>query len=132
ANGETRTSIEGDRGRGGSDEARALWAGHREAEAQGAAGTAHRWGSREVEVTRVRLRDATGAERYLYDAGEPCTVEIAWRAPRPIEDPVFGIGVFRKDGVCCYGTNTGIDGHHLGKLAGEGEVALEIQRLDLI
>jgi len=132
AHGETRQIIGGYLGQVASDEARALGVEHREAEAQVAAGTAHRWGSREVEITRVRLRDATGAERYLYDAGEPCTVEIAWRAPRPIEDPVFGIGVFRKDGVCCYGTNTGIDGHHLGKLAGEGEVALEIQRLDLI
>jgi len=132
AHGGTRQVIDGYLNHVASEEARALGADHREAEAQAAAGTAQRWGSREVEITRVRLLDATGAERYLYDAGEACTVHLAWRAPRPIEDPVFGIGVFRKDGVCCYGTNTAIDGLHLGKLAGEGDLAMEIQRLDLI
>jgi hypothetical protein len=114
------------------EEARALGAEHREAEAEAAAGSSHRGGSREVELTRVRLLDAAGQERYLYDAGEACTIRLAWRAPRPVEDPVFGIGIFRKDGVCCYGTNTAIDGLHLGKLAGEGEVGMAIHRLDLV
>jgi ABC-type polysaccharide/polyol phosphate transport system ATPase subunit len=132
AHGETRQVIGGYLDQVASDEARALGADHREAEAQAAAGTAQRWGGREVEITSVRLLDAAGVERYLYDAGEACTVHLAWRAARPIEDPVFGIGVFRKDGVCCYGTNTAIDGLHLGKLAGEGDLALEIPRLDLI
>ncbi len=115
-----------------SEEARALGAEHREAEAEAASGTAHRWGTREVEISRVRLVDGAGEERYLYDAGEACTVRLAFRAARPVEDPVFGIGVFRKDGICCYGTNTAIDGHHLGKLAGEGEVDVDIHRLDLV
>jgi ABC-type polysaccharide/polyol phosphate transport system ATPase subunit len=132
AHGGTRQVIDGYLNHVASEEAQALGADHREAEAQAAAGTAQRWGSREIEITRVRLLDAAGAERYLYDAGEACTVHLAWRATRPIEDPVFGIGVFRKDGVCCYGTNTAIDGLHLGKLAGEGDLAMEIQRLDLI
>lgn len=114
------------------EEARALGVEHREAEAQAAAGSAQRWGSREVEITRVRLIDRTGAERYLYDAGEPCTMRLAYRAARPVEDCVFGIGIFRKDGICCYGTNTAIDGLHLGKLEGEGEVMVEVGRLDLV
>jgi lipopolysaccharide transport system ATP-binding protein len=114
------------------EEARALGADHRAAEAQAAAGTAQRWGSRELELTRVRLLDRSGAERYLYEAGEPCTIQLAYRAARPVEDPVFGIGIFRKDGVCCYGTNTAIEGLHLGKLEGEGEVGVEVHRLDLV
>ena len=28
------------------------------------------------------------------------------RARQPIDDFVFGIGLFNADGVCCYGTNT--------------------------
>ncbi|HEV8676623.1 MAG TPA: ABC transporter ATP-binding protein [Methylomirabilota bacterium] len=115
-----------------SEEAQALGAEHRQAEAAAAAGSADRWGSREIEVVAVRLTDRTGQERYLYDAGEPCTIHLAFRAARPIEDPVFGIGVFRKDGVCCYGTNTAIEGLGLGKVAGEGAVSVAIERLDLI
>ena len=114
------------------EEARALGVEHREAEARAAAGSAQRWGTREVEITRVRLMDRTGAERDLYDAGEPCTIHLAYRAARPVEDCVFGFGVFRKDGICCYGTNTAIEGLHLGKLEGEGEVVVDVDRLDLI
>jgi hypothetical protein len=97
-----------------------------------AAGSAQRWGSREIELTLVRLTDEAGGERYLYDTGEPCTIRLAYRTRRTVDDPVFGIGVFRKDGVCCYGTNTAIDGLTLGKLAGEGEITVRLDRLDLI
>ncbi len=80
AHGGTRQVIDGYLNHVASEEAQALGADHREAEAQAAAGTAQRWGSREVEITRVRLLDAAGAERYLYDAGEACTVHLDWRA----------------------------------------------------
>ena len=132
AQGGTRQIIDRYLNHVASEEAQALGVEHRRAEAEAAAGTAQRWGSREVEITGVRLIDRTGQERYLYDAGEPCAIRLAYRAARPVEDPVFGIGVFRKDGVCCYGTNTAIDGLALGKLAGEGEVSVEIHRLDLV
>jgi ABC-type polysaccharide/polyol phosphate transport system ATPase subunit len=132
AQGPTREIIGRYLGHVASEETQALGAEHREAEAAAAAGSAQRWGTREVELTAVRLTDRAGQERYLYDAGEPCTVHLAYRVVRPVEDPVFGIGVFRKDGVCCYGTNTAIDGLHLGKLAGEGEIRMAIPRLDLV
>jgi ABC-type polysaccharide/polyol phosphate transport system ATPase subunit len=114
------------------EEARALGVEHAEAEALARTGTAARWGTRELEITRVRLVDRDGHERYLYETGEPCTVRLAFRAQRPVDDPVFGLGVFRKDGLCCYGTNTAIDGLALGKLDGEGEVAVAIERVDLV
>jgi lipopolysaccharide transport system ATP-binding protein len=131
AHGGTREVIDRYLDHVASEEALALGAEHREAEADAATGR-QRWGTREVEIIRVRLLDATGAERYLYDTGEPCTVHLGFRVPRPVDDPVFGIGIFRKDGVCCYGTNTAIDSHPLGKLAGEGEIGLAIERLDLV
>jgi ABC-2 type transport system ATP-binding protein/lipopolysaccharide transport system ATP-binding protein len=132
AQGRPRQIIDQYLGHVASEEAQALGAEHRQAEAEAAAGTAQRWGSREIELTRVRLVDRAGAERYLYDAGEPCTIHLTYRAHRPVDDPVIGIGIFRKDGVCCYGTNTAIDGLALGKLAGEGELTVALHRLDLV
>jgi ABC-type polysaccharide/polyol phosphate transport system ATPase subunit len=114
------------------EEARALGAEHARAEAAVAADTATRWGTREIEIGAVRLLGADGRERYLYEAGEPCTVHLAFRARRPVEDPVFGIGVFRRDGLCCYGTNTAIDEVAVGQVAGDGEVEVRIERLDLV
>jgi ABC-type polysaccharide/polyol phosphate transport system ATPase subunit len=114
------------------EEAQALGVEHRQAEAAVAAGTATRWGSRDVEITRVRLCDREGHERYLYETGEACTIRLGYAVRRPVDDPVFGVGIFRKDGVCCYGTNTVIDGFALGKIEGEGEVAVDIRGLDLV
>lgn len=132
AQGRTREVIDRYLAHVAEEEARGLGLEHREAEARAAAGTANRWGTREIEITGVRLLDAAGEERYLYDAGEPCTVAIAYLAHRPVDDPVFGIGIFRRDGLCCYGTNTAIDGLALPKLEGEGEVGVSLERLDLV
>ena len=132
AQGETRGIIGRYLGDVAQEEGRALGVEHRAAEAAVAAGTANRWGGREIELTRVRLLDGEGHERYVYDAGEGCTIHLAYRTHRPQEDVVFGIGVFRKDGVCCYGTNTAIDGVAVGKLDGDGEMAVRLDRLDLV
>jgi ABC-type polysaccharide/polyol phosphate transport system ATPase subunit len=132
AQGPTREIIDRYLNHVAREEARALGAEHRQAEAAARAGSAQRWGSREVEITAVRVLDARGEERYLYDAGEACTIHLTFRAARPVEDPVFGLGVFRRDGLCCYGTNTAIDGLAWGKVAGDGELTVTIERLDLV
>jgi ABC-type polysaccharide/polyol phosphate transport system ATPase subunit len=132
ARGGPREIVDRYLGQVAQEEAAVLDAAHEEAEEALSAGTAQRWGSREIEITGVRLTDQAGHERYLYETGEPCTIRLAFRAQRPIEDPVFGIGIFRKDGVCCYGTNTAIDGLAVSKLAGSGEVAVRIGRLELV
>jgi lipopolysaccharide transport system ATP-binding protein len=132
ARGGPREIIDRYLGQVAQEEAAVLDAAHEQAEEALSAGTAQRWGSREIEITGVRLTDQAGHERYLYETGEPCTIRLAFRAQRPIEDPVFGIGIFRKDGVCCYGTNTAIDGFAVSKLAGSGEVAVRIGRLELV
>jgi lipopolysaccharide transport system ATP-binding protein len=132
ARGETREVVGQYLDHVAREEARALGLEHAQAEATARAGSAARWGTREIELTRVQLSDAAGRERYLFETGEPCTLRLAYRAHRPIEDPVFGLGVFRKDGICCYGTNTAVDGLTLGKVAGDGEVLVDLERLDLV
>jgi ABC-type polysaccharide/polyol phosphate transport system ATPase subunit len=132
AHGRTRETVDRYLEHVATQETQALGVEHRAAEAAVAAGTAQRWGSREIELTLVRLTDQAGHERYLFDVGEPCTIRLAYRSRRAVDDPVFGIGIFRKDGVCCYGTNTAIDGLTLGKLEGEGEISVRLDRLDLI
>jgi ABC-type polysaccharide/polyol phosphate transport system ATPase subunit len=132
AHGETREVVGRYLDHVAREEARALGVEHDRAEAAARTGTAARWGNREIELTRVHLSDRDGHERYLFETGEPCTLHLTFRAHRPVADPVFGIGVFRKDGVCCYGTNTAVEGLTFGKVDGEGEATIEIERLDLI
>jgi ABC-type polysaccharide/polyol phosphate transport system ATPase subunit len=70
-----------------------------------------RWGSREAEVTAVRLLDSERRERYYFDSGEEVCFEIEVEASRPLTDVVFGVGLFTPRGIECWGTNTSLEGY---------------------
>jgi ABC-type polysaccharide/polyol phosphate transport system ATPase subunit len=91
-----------------------------------------RWGSREVEITNVRLLDDRGQERHVYVPGESLCIALDVRADRPVEDFVFGVGVFTANGVSAYGTNTDIEDFKPLRLSGAGEVRLVLQDLRLV
>jgi hypothetical protein len=91
-----------------------------------------RWGSREVEITEVTLRDPDGTPGHVFQSGDAIEVRLKTRAHRPTSDFVFGIGFFNADGVCCYGTNTNIEELEPAEITGEGEVVFRIARLDLV
>jgi lipopolysaccharide transport system ATP-binding protein len=90
-----------------------------------------RWGSREVEICSVDLFNGTRNPCYLYKTGDKMTIEIIYKAYHPVYEPVFGIGIFRDDETCCYGTNTHIEKIPIPRIEGEGKVKFQIDRLDL-
>jgi ABC-type polysaccharide/polyol phosphate transport system ATPase subunit len=90
-----------------------------------------RWGSREVEITGVRLIGRDGQAAHLFHSGDAVTVEVDVVAAAPVADFVFGIGLFNADGVCCYGTNTDLERYESEELAGAGTVSFAIERLEL-
>lgn len=73
-----------------------------------------RWGSRDVYITKVNLFDKDGIEKDKFKTGSKFVIEICFESERCIDDSVIGIGIFRVDGLQCYGVNTHID--HFGKL----------------
>jgi len=91
-----------------------------------------RWGSREVEITSVRLLDDRGKERHVYVPGESLTVSLGVRAEEEVRDFVFGVGLFTADGVHVYGTNTHIEDHVPRAARGLGEVSLLLRDLRLV
>ena len=91
-----------------------------------------RWGSREVEIAEVRLADADGAPKQVFWSGDPAVIEMVVRSHEPVEDVVFGIGLFNADGVCCYGTNTDIEELEFAEFSGEQRVRFRIKSLDLV
>jgi ABC-type polysaccharide/polyol phosphate transport system ATPase subunit len=90
-----------------------------------------RWGSREAEITRVEIRHAGGAAGQVFQSGEPVDIVLSVQAARELTDFVFGVAVYSADGVCCYGTNTHIEGARPQRLSGAGEVRFRIDALDL-
>jgi len=92
----------------------------------------NRWGTREVEITSVSLKDENGEERYVYKTGDAMTVEIGYVSHGPVAEPVFGVGINKGDGSLCYGVNTHIEDIHIKKIDGPGRVTLRFDRLDLV
>ena len=90
-----------------------------------------RWGSRQIEITRVTLSGREG-ESFIFHTGEPMRVAMTVVAHAPATDFVFGVSFFNGDGVCCYGTNTYIEQMDPLRLEGEVEVAFEIDSLELV
>ncbi len=93
---------------------------------------AGRWGSRDVEITAVRLLDANGKDRRVFAPGEAVTIALSVRAAQPVTDFVFGIGLFSSDGVNIYATNTSIEEIEPRRFEGEGEVRLVLEELRLV
>jgi ABC-type polysaccharide/polyol phosphate transport system ATPase subunit len=91
-----------------------------------------RWGSRELEITDVTLRDERGTARHVFVPGEEVTVCLTVRANEPVVDFVFGIGLFTADGTSVYGTNTHLEEWEPEGARGEGEVRLRLEDLRLV
>ena len=91
-----------------------------------------RWGSREAEILQVELLRPDGTVGQVFESGQHMRIRVEVRAQRPLEDFVFGIGLFTADGVCCFGTNTHIEGCISHSFAGDGEFIVDIERLDLV
>jgi ABC-type polysaccharide/polyol phosphate transport system ATPase subunit len=91
-----------------------------------------RWGSREVEIRRVRLLDGHGRERHVFVPGEAVTVVLDVHAATRVDDFVFGIGLFTADGVSVYGTNTHLEEFVPGALEGDARVSVTLEDLRLV
>ena len=92
----------------------------------------NRWGSMEIEITGVRFLDYNGREKFVYFRGEPMTIEINYKVNSPVNDPVFGFGIYTPEGIRCYGTNTQIEGIDIPYLNQDGQLKILIKSVDLI
>ena len=108
-----------------AEEAR-LAAGH------GSASEYEREGSGEVEITRVEFVGRAGASREIAVSGEPVAIRLHYRAHEPIDDAVFGIGVYHQNGVHLAFPNSAWDQAQVGRLQGDGFVDYELERLPLL
>jgi lipopolysaccharide transport system ATP-binding protein len=90
-----------------------------------------RWGSREVEIISVKLLGEHGHEKRVFHPDEPVDIQIQYKLNEKVEDPVFGIGIHRSDGVTIIGTNTDLDRFivHPNK---QGVISYKIKRIGLL
>jgi lipopolysaccharide transport system ATP-binding protein len=91
-----------------------------------------RWGSREIEITKVDLEGRDGTDHRVFHKEDSCKITIHYCAHTPEKDIVFGVGITRADGLAVYGTNTDIERVRLPEVSGTGTIECEISRLGLL
>jgi ABC-type polysaccharide/polyol phosphate transport system ATPase subunit len=95
-------------------------------------GKEKRWGSREIEISNVRMFDAADREKYIFQAAEPMAIQFDVTAAAAENDFVFGIGVYNVEGVNCYGSNTLLENFSAQRIQGKGRVRLAVPALGLV
>lgn len=90
--------------------------------------TRNRFGSREAELTRVRLLPG---DRIA--SGDPLEIEIEYRTQREIASPIFSVSITRsEDGQVRLDLNTQAMGLSVPSLDGTGTLRLSLGRVDLV
>ena len=66
-------------------------------------------GTGEIRVMDVKVLDGKGQSRDRFQTGEDLVVAVTFRTSEPVERPIFGVAIFRSDGVYLHGPNTRYD-----------------------
>jgi lipopolysaccharide transport system ATP-binding protein len=96
--------------------------------------TSQRWGTGEVQITKVALVGADGSEHNSLTSDQPATVQIELAVHQQVDDLICGISIHRADGYTLAGTNTFISNLPLVcPPAGESfEIEYDIPKLNLL
>lgn len=90
-------------------------------------------GSKEAEIIDVEMFNSQGMKTHKFIPGEKVILRAHFQVKEEIEEPHFGVAIFREDGVYCYGPNILFDGHRIDKLKeGKGWFSIEYESLSLM
>ena len=68
-----------------------------------------------------------------YNSEDTLKIQVEYkRNNNKLKDSVFGFGIFRNDGLNCYGTNTFIDNFEKIKIQKEGIIEVYIKSIQLL
>jgi ABC-type polysaccharide/polyol phosphate transport system ATPase subunit len=91
-----------------------------------------RWGTREIEITKVAIAGPDHEAGHVFQSGDPIEVRMEVTAKEKTTDFVFGLGLFNADNVCVYGTNTNLEEFQPTEIDGDAIVTFKIDHLDLV
>lgn len=91
-----------------------------------------RWGNGQARITGALAYGEDGKEKKIFRTGERIRMEVDYEVKEKVEDAVFGIGIYRGDGLHCYGTNTRIEQFPIFELEKSGRFTFTIEGLELL
>lgn len=95
-------------------------------------GSKKRWGNGKARITSVKAFAGNGMEQRIFRTGDRISMKISYKVRERVADAVFGIGIFNRDGVQCYGTNTRIDKLDPFSLEKNGCAELVLDEINLL
>lgn len=91
-----------------------------------------RWGNGSARIKSIRAYTAEGIQQKIFRTGEAIVFRLEYTVKNQVEDAVFGIGIFSRDGIQCYGTNTRIDKHDEIRLTENGIAEIVLENVPLL
>jgi lipopolysaccharide transport system ATP-binding protein len=91
-----------------------------------------RWGTQEVEITSISFLDPQGNVCNKVSSGGVLHIRVEFMAHRRVERPVFGLAIYRNDGVHVNGPNTRLAGLSIEYVEGAGVVEYKIEEAPLL
>jgi lipopolysaccharide transport system ATP-binding protein len=80
----------------------------------------------------VTILDRDEQPRQRFRTGEPLTIRLHYVTRLTVNDPVFGLAIFRDDGLRLNGPNTGLAGFDIKSINGRGHVDYHLPELPLL
>ena len=103
-----------------------------EAEAQKEEEIEKRWGNGKARFHDIYMSGTKSERQTVFATEEKMSIHMAYKVKQKVEDAVFGIGIFRDDGLQCYGTNTRIEQFDRFDLTKDGKVTVNFGQLSLL
>lgn len=91
-----------------------------------------RWGNGKARIKKICTYDVTGKNRKNFRTGETIVLKMEYEVKEAIKNATFGIGVFRGDGLSCYGVNTYLDKLEKFDLNKDGVLIVTLKNVNLL
>jgi len=91
-----------------------------------------RWGNGNARISNIVMLNSKMEEQHVFATGDDMILKLEYSVKENVKDAVFGIGIFRGDGLQCYGTNTRIDKQAVFNLSESGMLQLDLKNIDLL
>ena len=92
----------------------------------------NRRGNRIVELTRINVVDINNVQNLVFRTGDSMSILIEFTAHEKGKKGTIGIGIYRDDGVYCFGTNTFIEQQKIMNLSEGKELLINFEELNLL
>ncbi len=94
----------------------------------------NRTGNQYIEIQSIKMFSIEdGKERYSFRPEDRVKISVEYkRNNNEVLESAVGVGIFRIDGLNCYGTNTYIDNSEKIKVKDKGTIEIIIERIQLL